>query len=600
MNCGVFRIGNGADWTKRTQPTQGEKERDPERLEDGELVRRAQAGDREAFGELTRRYRRQMYGYANALTQEPFLAEDIVQDALIRAFLHLGTLVDVGRFLPWLHRIVRNQAYSRLRSDPSAKEKPFSALRRDREEGDPDGADWSNLDAILHRVSRSLTDNADDAVNPEEHLMRRQVMDMIAGMLRCLSERERRIFESHFFDHLSPREIAKLFSLTPANVYQILSRSRRKVAQERIRVVVDQYMTERKDLGTMRTKVLAKTAEFHASGTWTSAGGAIYRMLSFTDRKLSMPMAMGLTGQAFRIAICPDDVHIAGPTVYAFRDILTRGLRNIGWSCRIVETQSKRDVSGENANLIDPALLTAEAKEKRQLQEELPAALDLIHHSIDRGIPVLSWDLFIPEFGVIYGYDDDQRLLTAMECMQDDKLPYDHLGRGTLEDLFVLALDEWTERDRRAMLSDALAMVLEHYRGLEAPADRCERGLRAYDAWMEAFRGGRIEPNGNAYNAAVVQDARRLAADFLSELSAEWEGNEESDARIRALSGEGARLYRQMAEQLQELVARFPFPSGGDPNSDASREFAVRTLQSVKALEEQAVSVLERMSEALA
>lgn len=598
--CGVLFIGNDVIWTKSADLTNEETEHNLDKLEDSVLVQRAQAGDREAFGELIRRHRRQMCGYAQKLTHEPFLAEDIVQDALIRAFLHLGTLVDVARFLPWLHRIVRNQAYSRLRSSPVMKERPFSALQRTGEEGDPAGIVWSNLDDILHRVSRSLAENANTAANPEEHFMRRQLHEMITNMLSCLSKRERQIFESHFFDHLSPQEIAKLFSLSTANVYQILSRSRKKVAQERIRVVVDQYMMERKDLGTLKTNVLSKSATFHAPGTWTSAGWALYRMLSFTDQKLSLPMMMGLTGQAFRITICHNDVHIAGPTMYPFRDILPRGLQNIGWSCRIVETQNKRDVPGENANLIDSALLTTAAKEKRLLQDELPEAMDLIHRSIDRGIPVLSWDLFIPEFGVIYGYDDEQRILTAMECMQDDKLPYEHLGRGTLEDLFILALEERTEKELRSMLRDALAMILDHYHGKEAPIDRGERGLRAYGVWVDAFRGGNIEPNGNAYNIAVLQDARRFAAEFLEEISAEWQGDDPSDERIRALGTEAAQLYRQMAEQLQELAVLFPFPSGGDPKSIVNRERAVSVLQSVKALEEQVVSLLEQINSAIA
>lgn len=593
-------IGNNVIWTKNAESANEETEHDLDKLEDSVLVQRAQTGDREAFGELIRRHRRQMFGYAQTLTREPFLAEDIVQDALIRAFLHLGTLVDVARFLPWLHRIVRNQAYSRLRSNPVVRERSFSALQRNGENEDSTSVVWSNLDDILHRVSRLLADNASTNDNPEEHLMRLQLHEMITGLLSCLTKRERQIFESHFFDHLSPQEIAKLFSLSSTNVYQILSRSRKKVARERIRIEVDQYMIERKDLGALKTKILSKTSTFHTPGTWTTAGWAFHRMLSYTDQKLSLPMVMGLTGQAFRITICHDDVHIAGPTMYPFRDILSRGLQNIGWSCRIVETQDKRDAPGDNTNLMDSALLTAAAKEKRPLQEELPAALDLIHRSIDRGIPVLSWDLFIPEFGVIYGYDDEQRMLTAMECMQDDKLPYDHLGRGTLEDLFILSLEERTEKDQRSMLRDALSMILDHYHGKEAPTDRGERGLRAYDVWINAFRGGKIEPNGNAYNIAVVQDARRLAAEFLSEINAEWQGSDEADERIRALSAEAAHLYRQAAEQLRELTLLFPFPSGGDPNSVENRERAVMVLESVKGLEEQAVSLLEQMNEALA
>lgn len=91
------------------------------------LVERAKAGDQEAFGELVRRHRAKVYGYARSYTQEAFLAEDIVQDALIRAFLHLGTLVDSRRFLPWLHRIVRNQAYTRLKKGRRQKSRSFPA-----------------------------------------------------------------------------------------------------------------------------------------------------------------------------------------------------------------------------------------------------------------------------------------------------------------------------------------------------------------------------------------------------------------------------------------------------------------------------------------
>lgn len=69
-----------------------------------ELVERARFGDQEAFGELVRRHRAKALGLAGSLTKDMYLAEDIVQEALIRAFLHLGTLTDSNRFIPWLHR----------------------------------------------------------------------------------------------------------------------------------------------------------------------------------------------------------------------------------------------------------------------------------------------------------------------------------------------------------------------------------------------------------------------------------------------------------------------------------------------------------------
>ena len=96
-------------------------------MEDRDLVKYAQAGEHEAFGELVRRHRSKVYGYARTITRESYLAEDIVQEALIRAFMHLGKLVDVQRFLPWVHRIVRNQAYTRLKGS-SARREQYSLI----------------------------------------------------------------------------------------------------------------------------------------------------------------------------------------------------------------------------------------------------------------------------------------------------------------------------------------------------------------------------------------------------------------------------------------------------------------------------------------
>ncbi|WP_256865374.1 RNA polymerase sigma factor [Paenibacillus sp. 32352] len=561
------------------------------------LVEQAKAGDREAFGELIRRHRAQVYGYARSIAQEPFLAEDIVQDALIRAFLHLGTLVDTERFLPWLHRIVRNQAYTRLRSRSVAKEQSFSALAPSQGSIEPSEDTWRDLDYILHRLSQSRPP-AGQETNPEEALLRRELMDTIGGILGCLNRRERQIFESHFFDHLSPQEIAKLFQLSSANVYQIISRGRKKVIQEKLRISVDHYMKNRRDMGLMKKTLLPNNAASHEGGTWTSAASAIHRILGYTDKAFSLPMVMGLTGHAFRINIGPGDVHIGGPTSFNFGDILTKGLLNLGFRCRFVDGLRK-DGPGPNANLVDPSLLTEQAMHKRSMHKALPEALELIHRSIDRGLPVLSWDLFIPEFGVIYGYDDEQRQLMAAELCREKAISYDNLGRGILEDLFILAIEDSFETDDRTMLQGALRMILDHYQGIEEEAPRTVRGLAAYSTWIEAFRGGAIEPNGHSYNVAFVQDARHFAAAFWNELADGWNGSDERDARIRSLFREAAVLYGDIARRLLPLRSLFPFPSGGDPNSPAAAEQAVPILESVLALERQAVSLLEAIDNEL-
>lgn len=557
--------------------------------DDSVLVERARTGDREAFGELVRRHRAQVFGYARSFTQEPFLAEDIVQDALIRAFLHLGTLVDSRRFLPWLHRIVRNQAYTRLHASKRAKEQVFSVWNPPDADGE---TDWDDLDSILYRLGRRWSDPAGEAANPEEALVRRELLETIAGMLRCLNPRERRIVESHFFHHLSPQEIARLFQMSPANVYQILSRSRKKLVQEKIRVAVDHYVRNRKDEGRMK-RVMLNKPEALSLRTWSSCAMAICGLLEFTERPCSLPIVMGLTGHAFRLNVVPENVHIAGPTMFRFEEVLQQGLRNIGFRTRVVSRMTAV-IPGPNANLVSPDLLTPEARLKRQLPELLPEALELIHRSIDKGYPALSWDLFIPEFGLIYGYDDDARELRAGDnCGHDQNIPYDALGRGLLEELFVLVLDEPVETDRRTMLQGALDTALAHYRGEEPGGPLCAHGLAAYDAWRDAFQRGGVEPNGNAYTIAVAQDARRHAALFWQEVADTW-----TDAvfdAVRPACREASALYGQIAEEYAVLARLFPFPSGGDPNHPEQREHAIRQIDRLRSLEQQAVSLLETM-----
>ncbi|MBP1993764.1 RNA polymerase sigma factor [Paenibacillus eucommiae] len=228
-----------------------------------ELVERARSGDQDAFSELVRKHRAQAFGWANTITRDTYLAEDVVQDALIRAFLHLGTLMDTGRFLPWLQRIIRNQAYMKLRrGGPYGKECPFTSFvpstanAADSSGGDSNPMDWGDIDRILFRLSRSAAEEAQRSSDPVKGLLRRELMDNLQVLLGCLGKRERQIFEAHFFGELSPAEIAAMFETTTANVYNLLSRSRSKVQKERIRVSIRLYVQRRAELGLKRVNIL--------------------------------------------------------------------------------------------------------------------------------------------------------------------------------------------------------------------------------------------------------------------------------------------------------------------------------------------------------
>jgi RNA polymerase sigma-70 factor (ECF subfamily) len=84
---------------------------------DRDLVRRARRGDREAAAALFRRYWRDAWRAAFALTGRRWMADDIAADGFERAFAALDRFDDRRSFGPWLHRIVANRALDLLRAE---------------------------------------------------------------------------------------------------------------------------------------------------------------------------------------------------------------------------------------------------------------------------------------------------------------------------------------------------------------------------------------------------------------------------------------------------------------------------------------------------
>ena len=84
---------------------------------DRDLVRRARRGDREAAAALFRRYWRDAWRAAFAITGRRSLADDVAADGFERAFAALGRFDERRPFGPWLHRIVANRALDLLRAE---------------------------------------------------------------------------------------------------------------------------------------------------------------------------------------------------------------------------------------------------------------------------------------------------------------------------------------------------------------------------------------------------------------------------------------------------------------------------------------------------
>jgi RNA polymerase sigma-70 factor, ECF subfamily len=126
---------------------------------DSILVARAASGNRDAFDELVRRYRRQVHGLVRVLTGGDNEAEDLVQDIFVRAYRAIGSFRGESAFRSWLYRIAINAVHTH-NGKRRVRESAFAFHAHDERSMDdlPSGANLE--EAMLHRqtIERALAD----------------------------------------------------------------------------------------------------------------------------------------------------------------------------------------------------------------------------------------------------------------------------------------------------------------------------------------------------------------------------------------------------------------------------------------------------------
>lgn len=109
-----------------------------------ETIGRAQAGDLRAFESLVRAYQGDVWRFAYHLTRNASLAEDVSQEAFLRAYRAIGTYRGTARFSSWLLRIVRNcaiDAYRKTRRETASLEEEHAKGRDSSSAVDPPDSD---------------------------------------------------------------------------------------------------------------------------------------------------------------------------------------------------------------------------------------------------------------------------------------------------------------------------------------------------------------------------------------------------------------------------------------------------------------------------
>lgn len=90
-------------------------------FDEGDLIARAKAGDDTAFTELLSRYERKIYRLAKNITQNDEDAEDVMQEAFLKAYSHLDSFQGNSKFYTWIVRIAVNESLMKLRKRKSDK-----------------------------------------------------------------------------------------------------------------------------------------------------------------------------------------------------------------------------------------------------------------------------------------------------------------------------------------------------------------------------------------------------------------------------------------------------------------------------------------------
>ncbi|MET0627366.1 MAG: sigma-70 family RNA polymerase sigma factor [Acidimicrobiia bacterium] len=169
---------------------------------DGELVVRARRGDVAAFGELVRRHEATVVRMASMVCG-PSDAEDVAQEAFVRAYKALDRFEVDRPFRPWITRIVVNVAKNSVRSE---RRRLVLSLRAIGDASVPDVA-------------------ADRAIADEQRRL-------LADALARLSERDRLVLACRWFEDMSERDIAVALGVRAGTVKSRLSRAMNRLRTE--------------------------------------------------------------------------------------------------------------------------------------------------------------------------------------------------------------------------------------------------------------------------------------------------------------------------------------------------------------------------------
>jgi RNA polymerase sigma-70 factor (ECF subfamily) len=190
-----------------------------EREADLLLVERVQSGDQEAFGLLVTKYQRKLLRLVMRLVRDPGEAEDVTQEAFIKAYRALPNFRGESAFYTWLYRIGVNTAKNWLIAQGRRAPLLNDIISEESEGGD--------AEALLH-----------DEETPERMLLSKQIGETVNAAMEALPEDLRTAITLREIEGLSYEEIAQVMDCPIGTVRSRIFRARDAIAA-RLRPLLD-------------------------------------------------------------------------------------------------------------------------------------------------------------------------------------------------------------------------------------------------------------------------------------------------------------------------------------------------------------------------
>lgn len=188
------------------------------------LVRRAAAGEAEAVRQIIKAHNQRLYRLVRAVIRSNADAEDVLQEAYLRAFVSIGSFEGGSSLATWLSRIALNAALMRLRAQKRLKRAAVTVP--------------AEAEIIPFPLASSTAD-------PERAMAQRQLLHLVEEATDALPDAFRLVFVARVIEGLSVEETAALLDLPPATVKTRLHRARKLIRtrlEERIGpVLVDAF-----------------------------------------------------------------------------------------------------------------------------------------------------------------------------------------------------------------------------------------------------------------------------------------------------------------------------------------------------------------------